>query len=254
MDPYKILDNILNQYKRILKDNLLGFYVHGSLAMGCYTDNSDIDFLVVVEEPLSFTGQRELIQVLLQLEEVPPKGVEMSIILKKYAKHFIHPTPFELHYSPAHKEKYLNDESYICGGFEDPDLAAHMTITKHRGICLYGLAISELFGDIPEECYLASILSDIENAEEDILRDPVYSILNLCRVLYYLKEKAICSKLEGGTWGRETLPQLYTKLIEEALLVYKNGLPKMNASKEELVAFAEYMLKEVKIQRDTSFL
>ncbi|WIV13969.1 nucleotidyltransferase domain-containing protein [Proteiniborus sp. MB09-C3] len=27
-------------------------YLHGSLAMGCYTNDSDIDFLVVVKEPI----------------------------------------------------------------------------------------------------------------------------------------------------------------------------------------------------------
>ncbi|MCK5129970.1 MAG: nucleotidyltransferase domain-containing protein [Clostridiales bacterium] len=33
----------------------MGIYLHGSLAMGCYTNNSDIDLLIVVKEPLDFT-------------------------------------------------------------------------------------------------------------------------------------------------------------------------------------------------------
>lgn len=46
MSDYKFkntIDNLVSAYKEIIKDNLAGIYLHGSVAMGCATQNSDID-------------------------------------------------------------------------------------------------------------------------------------------------------------------------------------------------------------------
>lgn len=99
MDPYQVLDLVIGRYDGILGENLVGIYLHGSLAMGCFSDQSDIDFLVVVNDPLDFRTKRSLADELLELRGLPGKGIEMSVILMKYAREFQYPTPFELHYS-----------------------------------------------------------------------------------------------------------------------------------------------------------
>lgn len=242
MNPYKILDLIVKRYLNILDKNLVGIYLHGSLAMGCFTEQSDIDFLVVVEQPLAFEIKRALINELLKLQDLPKKGIEMSVILKKYAQHFEYPTPFELHYSDAHKDKYLNDRNYVCGDYVDYDLAAHMFIIKHRGLCLYGKEISNVFADFPEKYYIDSILRDVQHAEEEIIQNPVYCTLNLCRVLYYLRCRKISSKLEGGLWGIENLPAKYAKLLRLATSTYQNKPVKEYWNHDDLIDFAQYML------------
>ena len=66
----EMLDNIISSYYGILKKNLIGIYLHGSLAMHCFNPlSSDIDFLVVVKEKPSFNEMRELIEVLLRLSK-----------------------------------------------------------------------------------------------------------------------------------------------------------------------------------------
>ena len=41
----ELLDDFILNSKNILYDNLIGIYLHGSLAMGCYNEKkSDIDF------------------------------------------------------------------------------------------------------------------------------------------------------------------------------------------------------------------
>ena len=249
MEPFKILDIIVERYKKILDSNLVGCYLHGSLAMGCYTNSSDIDILIVVREPIDIKIKKELISSILYIENLPVKGIEMSIILEKYAKQFVYPTPFELHYSDAHRDKYLSEGNYICGGTTDGDLAAHLTIIKHRGICLYGKEIYEVFSNVPREAYIKSIINDIENAKNDILDDPIYITLNLCRVLYFIKENAICSKLEGGNWGKKSLPQQFKRLVEDAVNVYMNQIDEMKYSKEHLIEFADYMVNEINMYK-----
>nr|WP_252187733.1 DUF4111 domain-containing protein [Anaeromonas frigoriresistens] len=122
-----------------------------------------------------------------------------------------------------------------------------MTIIKHRGVCLYGEDIDEVFDNVPREAYIDSIFYDITNAKDDIVDNPVYIILNLCRVLYFIKENVISSKLEGGNWGKKILPQKYKYLIEDALNVYTDKLDKMRYRKELYIKFAYYMLNEINL-------
>lgn len=246
MEAMKILDSIAERYKYILGKNIVGIYLHGSLAMGCYTNASDIDLIVLVKEPLDLAVKKKIIESVIHMEDVPEKGIEMSIVLEKYSEEFVYPTPFELHYSNFHKNRYLADENYICGGFTDKDLAAHFTIIKRRGICLYGKNIEAAFSEVPEKYYLDSIWNDVENSKEDILENTVYITLNLCRVLYYIKENVVSSKLEAGNWAKDIVPRQYCEIINKAVEVYGNKLKAMECDEELMIKYADYMLEEIK--------
>lgn len=245
MNPQKTLDYIVEQYVKSLKDNLIGIYLHGSLAMGCFTEKSDIDLLVLVNSPLALPIKRSLIEKLLMLEDLPGKGIEMSVILGRYAREFQYPVPFEVHYSESFRKKYLQDSSFICGNGVDKDLAAHMSMVYHRGICLYGKEIREAFVEIPREYYVDSLLHDIEDVRTGIIKDPVYYSLNLCRILYYMKENFIASKKEGGNWGLKNLPEKYREIIKNAVGIYTNQLKSVTWDHELLSDFTEYMLQEI---------
>ena len=190
MEPSEILSIISNEYQDILGENLCGIYVHGSLAFGCFNWNkSDIDFLVVVYEKLIQSQKEALIRTLLRLNQVaPPKGFEMSVVLYCDCRDFHYPTPFQLHFSNAHIKKIVDNLSEYCRTMNgiDCDLAAHFTVVKEVGVVQYGKPIADVFGVVPKNDYLASIKSDVEDAENEIISNPIYIILNLCRVLAYM--------------------------------------------------------------------
>ena len=75
-----ILDNITKEFRCILRDNLTGIYVHGSIAFGCFNfKKSDIDFIVVVKDKISQTEKMALMKVIYDMQEsFPEKGIEMS--------------------------------------------------------------------------------------------------------------------------------------------------------------------------------
>lgn len=231
MKPQDKKDFLIRQFtemsKEILKDRLTGVYLHGSATMGCYQPKkSDLDFLVVVNTTLSYAEKREFMDRLLELDvHSPAKGIEMSIVTKDVCDPFVYPTPFLLHYSRMHTEWYRRDpEDYIrkMNG-TDKDLAAHFTVIRSRGRCLYGLPIQDLFVEVPEQDYLDALWDDVSDAEEAIAENPMYLTLNLARVLAYLKEKKVMSKQEGGTWALKHLPEAYHPLIRTALLEYQRG-------------------------------
>ncbi len=227
MDYEVILNQISFAYKEILKDNLTGIYVHGSIAFGCFDWNrSDIDFIVVTKESPSQQKKAALIKALLSLEKSsPPRGIEMSVVLEKNCRNFIYPTPFELHFSNAHIEKCKNNLKKYCTEMtgNDKDLAAHFTVIKSLGIVLYGKDIEQVFGDVPKSYYVDSIKCDVSDAENEIINNPVYIVLNLCRVMAYIQDGLIISKIQGGLWGIENLPLIYTPVIEMAIKSYSSN-------------------------------
>lgn len=243
-----ILRHIKTSYEAILGENLLGIYVHGSIAFGCFDPRvSDIDFLVVVDEPLTQTQKKQLLQVQLDLTpHSPPKGLEMSVVLSRNCRPFIYPTPYEFHFSNAHLERAHRDPDEYCTNFHgtDKDLAAHFTVTRAVGQTLCGKPIDEVFGEVPRECYLDSIRYDVENAVEDIAENPVYVILNLCRVAAFVREGVILSKKSGGEWGLMHLSPCCHAILHAALSAYALGTPYRHDTVAEQ-QFATEMLAEI---------
>ena len=222
-----LIDDFVEQSKEILRDNLVGVYLHGSLVMGCFNpQKSDIDLIIVVDEPLSDPVKRAYMDMAVGLNSCgPAKGIEMSIVLRKVCKPFVYPTPFELHFSSGHLEWYReNPDDYIreMNG-TDKDLAAHFTIINSRGKCLYGAPVKDVFSEVPGCDYMDSLWYDIEGAIEEITEYPMYLTLNLARVLAYKKEKLILSKKEGGDWALKHLPSEYHPLIMDAMREYSES-------------------------------
>ncbi len=243
-----LLQQIKNEYLAVLGDTLTGFYVHGSLAFGCFSwERGDLDFLVVVSKEPTWEQKRALIQILLNRNETaPPKGFEMSIVTEDAVNPFVYPTPYVLHYSNAWRDAYCTDLDGTCRRLRgcDPDLAAHITVTHAVGYVLYGKPIEDVFAPVPAKDYLDSIRFDIENAKEDIDENPVYVTLNLCRVLGFLRDGLILSKESGGMWGQSNLSTEFVPFVLSALAYYRDGTM-YEYDREMGQRFAEYMICEI---------
>ena len=243
-----ITENFVKQSIEILGNNLVGVYLHGSAAMGCYNDEkSDIDLLVVIHNDMSEEEKHRYMNMVVELNSLAPtKGIEMSIVKKSVCMPFVYPTPFELHFSVAHLDWYKsNPQDYVLKmNGTDKDLAAHITILYHRGLSLWGEELHDVFEAVSEKTYFDSIWSDIECAEEDILENPVYVILNLCRVLAFKRENLILSKQEGGIWGLAHVHEKYNNLIQQALDEY-TSVSTMELDKKEAMEYANYMIGQI---------
>lgn len=222
-----LINSFVEQSKEILRDNLVGVYLHGSLVMGCFNpQKSDIDLIIVVEQPLTDTVKRAYIEMTVEYNALgPAKGIEMSIVLREVCKPFVYPTPYELHFSAGHLEWFEEapDEYIREMNGTDKDLAAHFTIINKRGRCLYGTPIEDVFAEVPSGDYMDSIWFDVEGAAEEITEYPMYLILNLARVLAYKQEGLVLSKKEGGDWALGRLPAEYRPLIADALREYSEN-------------------------------
>ena len=244
-----LLAEFTERSREILGDNLTGIYLHGSLAMGCFCwQESDIDLLVAVKNPFPDAQKRRYMDMVTELNgRGPAKGIELSVIRESVCRPPVYPTPYELHFSIAHLDWYRRDPGDYIRKMKgtDKDLAAHIMILYYRGKTIFGKPCREVFLPPSDGEYFDSIWCDVQNAAEEITGNPVYLILNLCRVLAYKKEHLILSKEEGASWALDRLPAGYRTLISQAAEAYRTGAS-MDVGESCAVEFAEYMLREIR--------
>lgn len=204
-----------------LGENLTGIYLHGSVAMGCFSWNTgDVDCLVVTAAPLETAAKTAMIDTCLALQPLcPPKGLELNVVTKAVCENPQQNPAFEFHFSPLYAEPYAWDPQGQLSRMPktDPDLIAHFSMVRSRGIALLGAPPKQVFAPIPRVWLLDSIQGDLADAAQNMENRPVYYVLNFCRALACLEDGQLLSKQEGGEWGLRHLPLKYRSLLEAAL-------------------------------------
>src|SRR3712207_2262445 len=80
---------------RLLGANLVGIYLHGSLAMGCFNPRrSDIDLLVVTRRALRVETRRRAAELLLRCS-LAPRPIEISLLRERDLRPWRYPTPYD---------------------------------------------------------------------------------------------------------------------------------------------------------------
>lgn len=257
--------NLVTVLEDQLSNNLIGIYLHGSLAMGCYyRPKSDLDIVVVVQNQIGAdTAKSAGMAIARQADKRPTTGnVELSIITADVAKDIPVPVPFEFHYSTEWHEKTLSGDIEYDSSKTDIDLLSHLMYVRQRGVVLTGQPIQEVFGGYDWQHFMDAVIDDFEWILEDehIVETPFYGVLNICRVLQLISEnsKTVHSKDEGGEWGLHNLPEQYHAIVQQALDAYRSSIEVneeqrrtggQDWNKNKLLAFRDYARK-VKNQTD----
>jgi len=204
----------------ILQDNLVGIYLYGSLAMGGFNPKtSDIDVIFVVKERLPREKSRRIIEYLKGICS-PERRLELSIIGVDIVQNPTYPIMVYLHYE--YWGNIFEDE-------EDNEILSNLYTTRKRGFCIWGVPINNIFSKIPEKYHLRSVIEDLQHTRKLLHESQehvgynivVYWVLGSCRVLAFIREELVLSKVEGGLWGLANLPKKYHNLLEQALSCYK---------------------------------
>jgi hypothetical protein len=231
-DARALADAVRDALVDVLGDELLSVIVHGSLAMGCYrAPKADVDMLAVCRHALAPNRRRRIAETLIAVHDARRSGagIEISIVTAAAARSGVHPMPYELHVSgdcSGLAEMRDGSFDYSADGL-DPDLAAHITVARARGVALFGPSPAEIFAPMPWGYYLDALETDLKWALERVEENPAYFVLNACRVLQIeaLGEGTVMSKPEGARWGLHHLPEQYRPLLGAALAHYLSDQP-----------------------------
>ena len=256
----KQVERLVEGFERGLNDSLLGVYLHGSLAIGCFNPlRSDIDLLVATREKMAAETKLNLARLLLEVSN-RRAPVEISFLTVGDLHPWRHPSPYDFHYSEDWREEFeleLKSDNWKNLDSEkrfDVDLAGHITVLNHRGLCLYGKPIAEIFPNVPERDFIDSILADVLSVKYGLNGTfenyPAYIVLNACRTLAFLRTKQVLSKDEGGRWALENLPARFHSTINESLDEYRRD-QQGNLMKASLFEFAAFMKNEIERALET---
>ncbi|UOQ93269.1 cation transporter [Halobacillus shinanisalinarum] len=125
---YDFVHSLMDEIKYILVDNLIGLYLHGSLAMGGFNPaNSDIDLLGVTRVPLANEDVLKLKKLLLKKSN-QPFPIEISFLNKKQLREWQHPSQFDFHFSEFWRNDFENQSK--LGAVLIVGILAYETVKK----------------------------------------------------------------------------------------------------------------------------
>ncbi len=251
------IDHLILAFKEHLP-GLKGIYLHGSLAMGCFNPAaSDLDLLVVSSTKIPSSAVPSILYALLEISR-KPIPIEVSILNQQDLKPWQHPALYDLHYSEHWREdvsRLLEDGSWkenYSQVKKDEDLAAHITITHQFGICLWGEPIETVFPFVPADDFTDAILFDMEWIGERVMSDPIYTVLNLCRVDAFIQSGLICSKAGAAYWALENLDKKWFNTVQKAFDCYQGENKPSFFTEDEIRSFYNEMAERVLRIKTTS--
>jgi hypothetical protein len=201
-----IADAFREGLQGILKTKLYGAYIYGAAAFPDAVPTGDVDFHVILTEPLT-SGERAALEALHEDlgRRFPPLGVDMDgyYILLEDAQR---PTP---------------PQSHMWARAVDTSWALHRAhIRAGRCIVLHGPDPSEIYPPATWPELEAALSSELSYVEKHLDEYPDYCILNLCRLIYSFETRdAVVSKAAAASWAIDALPA-WTRAVDLARSTY----------------------------------
>ncbi|UCC79129.1 MAG: DUF4111 domain-containing protein [Candidatus Zixiibacteriota bacterium] len=221
--PYPELDAVLRELassiQQILRNDFVGAYLQGSLAVGDFDEHSDVDFVIAVDRELSDSQLRDLRSMherIFNLEAEWARHLEGSYF----------PTAVLRDYTRSGSELwYLDNGSSILVRSNHCNKIVVRWILREKGIGLSGPQPSTLIDPIPVEVLRRAILASINESGQEILTNTepynnrfyqTFIVLQYCRKLHDLHTGAVGSKRSGAEWAKRNLDRSWTDLIDRA--------------------------------------
>jgi hypothetical protein len=231
LTPYSPINalvvRLLAEVQALLSDQLVGMYLHGSLASGDFDPaTSDIDFVVVTASTLPDA-------VIHKLEALHLRLIDSGLPWATKLEGTYFPQQALRRYAPSDAlYPSLNEASFYMGG-HGSDWVIQSHILREHGLVLAGPHPRSLIDPVAPD--------DLRRAMRALLREwwapmlddtgrlqraeyQAYTVLTMCRALYTLATGAVASKPAAARRAQAALGAPKAKLIERAL-AWRAGMP-----------------------------
>lgn len=248
------IGQVVQIWQKHLGNDLVGVYLHGSIALNAFCpDSGDIDILVVVKESLAADKKLAIAKDIISIDG-KPRPVEMSAIKLSDAKNWVNHGNCVFHYSDFWTERYLKRFSdpeaelfVVDQEFPDADVTSYIRLLKEHGIVLTGKPIEEVFSDISDADFWDAISEGVDDYRFDNYNPRYFAsnILILGRILSFKVEKRILSKFEAGKWMIGHVPQELKYLPERAMRVWFEE-EEQEFPSDDMEKLRLYLISEIK--------
>jgi Aminoglycoside adenylyltransferase, C-terminal domain/Nucleotidyltransferase domain len=219
-----VLQEFVNAIRAILRDQLVGLYLYGSLALGSFDPlTSDIDFIVLTQGEIPddrFSALREMHARFDQNASTWSKKIEAAYV------------PLAaLNSCPSTAAVYPQIEkgTALVRMPLEAGWAFQRTILREHGIAVAGPAPTSLVDPVEpvemRQAAAAIIRAWQDQAEHDpswiewarITSSQAFLVLTLCRIRFSLETGAVTSKAAAARWVQKAHGRRWGRLIERAL-------------------------------------
>jgi len=217
------LEKLTAGLEKIFGGELLGVYLHGSAALGCYGPHSDVDVLVAVERPSTPDEQRRLGELCCAVSRASWDDshclLELDVVVPSQLWRY--PPPVDFHYGESLREAFAHGERKPWGTDTWTDLACALTIAHATGVVLAGDPVADVLPRVPVEDYRAAIRVDRQWCVDHLDTHRLHVVLSLPRVWAGLETADVHSKASAAEWALPRLPEQLQPVLRHALAVYR---------------------------------
>ena len=216
-----MLQTLLPSVQAVLGNNFIGMYLDGSLAVGDFDEDSDIDFVVVTNQPISepdFLALQAMHDRIATFDSPYATDLEGSYLSQHALRHYdpandLHPN---IERGAGERLKWV---------YHEASWDVHRSVLRDCGIIITGPAPETLIDPVsPDQLRKAMLSAQLPWAAR-LLNESAwiqsrgyqsYIVLTLCRLLYTLYHGTIVSKLAAVRWTKEVLGEQWHPLIDRA--------------------------------------
>ncbi len=229
---YPELDAMLREHaqkiKGALRDNFVGFYLQGSLAIGDFDLTSDVDFIVVINQDLS-PDEVEKVQT------VHDQTCSQAARWVRHLEYSYFPKALLSQFSSPYEGGKVNDSEerklwYFDNGSPEIERSDHCNTlvtrwtVREKGITILGPEPKTFIDPVSADALRREIKEIMLGWGGELLESNAtdyknrfyqsYLVLNFSRMLHDLYEGRVSSKRESAEWAKQTLDPKWRPLIE----------------------------------------
>ena len=246
LDINELLFSAANVIRDILGDNIIGFYLTGSLTYNDFVPwRSDIDLLVVVKDPLSKEDINQVEQLHMDIERCYPQWaerIECSYLPVAQLKNIL---------PPKAPRPYMGGGKFYAEAPYGNEWIINQYFLYKYGIALIGPDFKTLAAQVNINDVQKASIKDLFMEWTPKLNDPEwlenshyqsYLVLNLCRILYTVICGDAASKTISAKWVQAEYPE-WVGLVKIAM-DWKYDV-KMD-EKEKVIEFLRFTIDKIK--------
>ena len=242
-----VLQQFVEGASAILGDQLVGFYLFGSLVRGDFDEMSDIDAVVATEGEISkksFTALSKMHADIIAVGTYWATNLEVSYIPKKALRRYdsdnaTHPR----------LERGKDEKLYYMHHHNDWVIERYELL--ENGLALIGPPPETLIDPVsPDDLRRAMLglihswIVTLPDNMPDSRGGQSYVVLTLCRLLYTLEQGGTASKPDAVAWALETLDASWHALINSAWEGRQHpGEEPLSEDMEQTIALINYTIE-----------
>ena len=222
-------DRVVAVVREMLREAVVGIYLHGSATLGGLRPTSDLDILVLISRRMTPDERRGLIQQLLPISgRGDPTGrsrsVGLEVVVQADVRPWRYPPRLELQYGDWWRSEFERGD-FAPWRSPNPDLALLLEMVLQANHPLHGPRPSEVLDPIPQADVRHAMVDGIPALLADLDGDERNVVLTFARIWTTLATGVIRSKDAAADWALPLLPLEHRAVLALARAIYLGEAP-----------------------------